>query len=239
MTKQIYYLEPYKTETEAFISEVQENTGSMLKNVILDQTVFYPEGGGQPGDRGEIVGKDGIFKVEYTRMIKGEITHQGKTHGVLGNGEKIKAIIDWNFRYKYMRIHSAGHLIHDVLMSLVSSLKPLKGSHSSKAYLEYEGSMDVSLKDKLADLVKEAVGKDLPIITREASYEELVKECQFVPSNLPKDKSLRMIKIGDFKPMPDGGVQVKSTKEIGLVLITDIILQEGKTIIKYRVVGPA
>ncbi|MBI4990808.1 hypothetical protein HZB96_01810 [Candidatus Gottesmanbacteria bacterium] len=46
-----------------------------------------------------------------------------------------------------------------------------------------------------------------------------------------------MIKIGDYKAMPDGGVQVKSTKEIGIVLIADIVSQEGKTTVKYRVIG--
>jgi Ser-tRNA(Ala) deacylase AlaX len=169
--------------------------------------------------------------------MNGEIVHQGKVTGDIGSGEKVEAKIDWNWRYKYMKIHSAGHLVHDVLMTMVDNLKPLKGSHGSKAYLEYEGSMDITLKDKLAERVKEAIEKDLAIVTKEANYEELIKECKFVPLNLPKDKKLRMLKIGDFPAMPDGGVQVKSTKEIGMVLITDIISSEGKTTVKYRVVG--
>lgn len=236
-TKQTYYEEPYKSSLEAIIIEIRENVGSVLKDIILDQTIFFPEGGGQPGDRGEIVGKNGSAKIEYTRFREGGVIHQGKMDGVLEHGETVEARIDWNWRYKYMRIHSAGHLVHDVLMALVSDLKPLKGSHGSKAYLEYEGIMDVSSKDKLAGLVKEAVEKDLSIITKEVSHDELVKECQFVPPNLPEDKTLRMIKIGDYKAMPDGGVHVKSTKEIGVVLITDIVSMERKVTVKYRVVG--
>jgi len=235
MTKQIYYSDPYKTETEAVITEINENIGSLLRSIILDQTVFYPESGGQPGDKGEVIGQYGTAKIEYTRMMMGEIIHQGKIEGVLKRGEKVIAKIDWNWRYKYMKIHSAGHLIHDVLMTLVSSLKPIKGSHGSKAYLEYEGTMDVILKDKLSELVKEAVENDLPVITKEATYDELIKECQFVPPNLPKDKTLRMIRIGNYKAMPDGGVQVKNTEEIGAVNITDIVSFNEKTIIKYRV----
>lgn len=237
MTKQIYYQEPYKQTAQAVVTDIREKIGSALKDIILDQTIFYPEGGGQPGDKGEIIGKNGTAKIEYTRMMGGEVVHQGKVNGTLEKGETVEIKIDWNWRYKYMRIHSAGHLIHDVLMVLVSGLKPLKGSHGSKANLEYEGTLDPTIKEKLIGSVKEAIEKDLPIITREATYEELVKECQFVPPNLSKDKPLRMLKIGDYKAMPDGGVQVKSTKEIGIVLITDITSSEGKVVIKYRVVG--
>ena len=71
------------------------------------------------------------------------------------------------------------------------------------------------------------MGKDLLIITKEASFEEIQKECQFIPSNLPKDKSLRMLKIGDFSGMPDGGVHVKSTKEIGKIKVEQLPAKTG------------
>lgn len=236
-TKQIYYQDPYKKEIEAVIIAIEESAGSLINNIILDQTVFFPEGGGQPGDRGEIIGKNGSAKIEYTRLVNDEIIHQGKIVDSLVKGDKVTVKIDWNWRYKYMKIHSAGHLVHDVLMGLVGGLKPLKGSHGKKAYLEYQGEIDVALKEELEKKVNEAVEKDLPIITKDATYDELVKECQFVPPNLPRDKTLRMLKIGDYSAMPDGGVHVKSTKEIGRVLITDLSFQGGIERLKYRVVG--
>ncbi|MBL7150932.1 hypothetical protein ISS86_03300 [Candidatus Microgenomates bacterium] len=236
-TKQIYYQDIYKEEIEATIIEIQESAGSLLSNIVLDQTVFFPEGGGQPGDRGEIISKTGSVKIKYTRLVNDEIIHQGKMIDEFKKGDKVTVKIDWNWRYKYMKIHSAGHLVHDVLMSMVEGLKPLKGSHGKKAYLEYEGAIDVSIKEELEEKVNQAIEKDLSIVTKEASYEELAKECQFLPPNLPKDKMLRMLKIGDYPAMPDGGVHVKSTKEIDKVLITDLLSQEGKVRIKYRVVG--
>lgn len=236
-TRQIYYQDPYRKEIEAVIGEIQDSAGSLLSNIILDQTIFFPEGGGQPGDRGEILGKNSSVKVDYTRLANGEIIHQGKIIDALKQGDKVTARIDWNWRYKYMKIHSAGHLVHDVLMTLVQGLKPLKGSHGQKAWLEYEGEVDTFLKDKLETKIGEEVNKDLPILAKEDSYDELIKECQFVPANLPRNKSLRMLRIGNYPAMPDGGVHVKSTKEIGKIWIVNITSQEGKVNIRYGVAG--
>jgi len=236
-TRQIYYEEPYKAEIEVAVVEIQASAGGLLNNIILDQTVFFPEGGGQPGDRGEIVGKTGSAKIEYTRTINGEIVHQGKIIGALAAGDKVLAKIDWDWRYKYMKIHSAGHLVHDVLITMTNSLRPLKGSHGQKAWLEYEGTVEAGVREKLEEKVNEVLENDLPIVTKEASYDELVRECSFLPPSLPKDKPLRMIKIGEFPAMPDGGVHVKTTKEIGKILIPELVSGNGTTLVKYRVVG--
>lgn len=234
-TKQLYYEQPYQMEIETTIFNIEES-GS-LKNIILNETIFFPEGGGQPGDKGKIIGKNAHAKIEYTRTINGEVIHQGKVEGKLNKGDPVTAKIDWSWRYKYMKIHSAGHLIHDVLMTITQGLTPQKGSHGTKAFLEYTGSIDSSLKERLQQKVNEVKERDLLIITKETTHEELVKECPFIPANLPKDKEIRMIKIGDYSAMPDGGIQVKSTREIGQIVINDITSQDGIVTIKYRVFG--
>lgn len=238
-TVPIYYQDPYKKELECVVVSVEEGSGRLV-NVILDKTIFYPEGGGQPGDKGEITGPKGAAKVEYVRPTAGQIIHQClMVPDSLSKGEKVLTKINWNWRYKYMRTHSAGHLIHDVLMTMVGGLKPLKGSHGKKAFLEYSGSTNPNLKEALEKKVNEAARQDLPIVTSEATYEKLEKECQFLPANLPRAKGLRIIKIDDYPAMPDGGVHVKNTKEIGKILINEIVSKEGKVIVKYRVVQAA
>lgn len=227
-TKQIYYQDPYKTELDCQVISV-EPSGN-LYNIILDQTIFYPEGGGQPSDRGTLK----TAKVEYVRVINGEIIHQAK--GELQQGQSVKATLDWNSRYKNMKVHSAGHLLHDVLMTMTKNLIPLKGSHGKKAFLEYQGEIDLSLKEKLEREVNQAAQQGIEIITKESSYEELAKECQFLPPHLPKDKPLRMIKIGNFPAMPDGGIHVKNTNEIGKIWIANITVQNGITNFRYGVV---
>lgn len=70
---------------------------------------------------------------------------------------------------------------------------------------------------------------------KETSYEEIAAVCQFVPEHLPKNKPLRMIKIGEFPGMPDGGVHVGSTLEIGKIWIAGITQEEGITKVRYGV----
>lgn len=228
-TQQIYYQDPYKQELDCIVISAQQSGN--LHNVILDQTIYYPEGGGQPSDKGML----GTARVEYVRMMDGEIIHQVK--GELKEGETIKAVIDWNWRYKYMQIHTAGHLLHDVLVTIDTNLKPIKGSHGKKAYIEYEGELDISLKEQIETEVNRVAQSGLDVVTKEATYEELEKDCQFLPANLPKNKPLRMIKIGNYPSMPDGGVHVKNTKELGKIWIANIAIVDGKTTVRYGVVG--
>lgn len=227
ITKQIYYEDAYKKELECKILKV-EDKGSLL-NLVVDQTIFYPEGGGQPSDLGKI----GEAIVEYVRIIDGEIIHQAK--GQLKEGETVKQVLDWNWRYKYMRIHTAGHLLHDVLMKKVSGLTPVKGGHGKKPFIEYVGSVDTAKKSEIEMEVNNILQKGLEVVTKFVNYEELEKECQFIPPNIPKNKPLRMIKIGDYPGMPDGGVQVANTKEIGKIWIANIVSENGKTTIRYGV----
>lgn len=234
-TVPIYYQDPYKKEVECVVISVEEGLGRLV-NVQLDKTIFYPEGGGQPCDKGEIIGPKGAAKVEYVRSTGGQIIHQCLIYDSLSEGDKVISKINWAWRHKYMKIHSAGHLTHDVLMTMSDGLKPLRGSHGKKAFLEYSGSLNSNLKEVLEEKVNGVLEQDLPIITKEVTYEKLKKECQFLPPNLPRTKGLRIIKIGNYPVMPDGGVHVKSTKEIGKILINEVASKEGKAIIKYRVV---
>lgn len=232
-TKQVYYESPYLKELEAKIVSLEQRPN--LANIILDQTIFYPEGGGQPSDTGSIKGRDGEAKVEYVRIIEGKITHQAKISGLLNTGDEVNLSIDWNSRLKYMRVHTAGHLLHDVLMTIGSNLVPVKGGHGNKPFIEYKGEFDIVKRQELENKVNEYLLKDLPVSTKEVSYKELMAECKFVPENLPKDKPLRAIKIDEFDMMPDGGVHIKSTKEIGKIWIANITVENGLTNVRYGI----
>ncbi|KKS10473.1 MAG: Threonyl/alanyl tRNA synthetase SAD [Parcubacteria group bacterium GW2011_GWB1_41_5] len=231
-TEKLYFQDSYKQEYEAKILSIAPKGNQTV--IELDQTIFYPEGGGQPSDQGEIIGVKGRLKVQMVSEKDGKIFHQGLLEGELKMGENVKCQLKWSLRYRNMRIHSAGHLIHDVLVSLENNLAPSKGSHGQKAFLEYNGEAKIS-KDELEVKVNEAIKAGLPILAGNTTLEELKKECDFISPNLPKNKELRYIKIGNYKMMPDGGIQVKSTLEIGQVFINAIEVGEGKTIIKYRV----
>jgi Ser-tRNA(Ala) deacylase AlaX len=135
-----------------------------------------------------------------------------------------------------MRVHTAGHIIHDVLMGTISGLTPVRGDHGSKPYLEYTPEINTTIKEKLEEEVNNVIRENRNVITKETSLDELSKIVRYIPPNLPKDKPLRIIHIDGFYAMPDGGTQVKQLGEIGEIKILSISNNEGKSIIKYQVI---
>lgn len=124
-TKPLYYEDAYLRGIDSKVLSI-EPKGS-LTNIVLDQTIFYPEGGGQPSDRGKL----GAISVEFVRLSNDEITHQAK--GTLKVGKTVHAVLDWHWRYKHMKLHSAGHLLHDVISGMFTSLRPLGASHGKES----------------------------------------------------------------------------------------------------------
>ncbi|HEY5235999.1 MAG TPA: alanyl-tRNA editing protein, partial [Rhabdochlamydiaceae bacterium] len=125
-TDPLYLTDPYLKEVEATIIDFIEPD-----RIILDQTIFYPMGGGQPTDQGTIVFENGEKAEVYQVLVKdGEINHFIKSQHKPSPGEKIKGTLNWERRFKHMRLHSAGHIIDFALFLLgysPSPLSPLKG----------------------------------------------------------------------------------------------------------------
>lgn len=232
-TQQVFYDNAYLTEDEGTVRSVR-NHGS-LHIIELDRTIFYPEGGGQPSDQGEFQGS-GRFRVEHVRRdSSGRILHEGKMTATLAVGDRVKSSIKWPRRYKFMKVHGAGHLLHDVLTATHVNLVPTKGGHGEKAFLEYSGLIDPCIQQDLQSNANETVRRNLPIVTRYATYEDISATCRFVSANLPRNKQLRVIQIGNYPPMPDGGVHVRDTGEIGTIVIFSITCSDNKTTIRYGV----
>lgn len=239
MTNRCYYDDPYLTSLHATVTAVNPTSRPHVFELELDQTPFYPQGGGQPSDQGEIVTAGGTVKVSLVRNVSERVVHEGTLTGEIAPGDTGEASIKWPRRLKFMRVHAAGHLIHDVLMSMDLSITPLKGNHGDKAFLEYAGVIPVDLQAELAERVMMQVQADLPIVTRETSRDELEKLGLTAPATLPDNKSLRIIQIGDHQPMPDGGVHVRSTKEIGMVVIHNLTTDGQTSVLRYGISGAA
>jgi Ser-tRNA(Ala) deacylase AlaX len=231
-TKLLYYDDMYQTTAKAQIIDIRKvNNQNYL---ILDQTVFFPEGGGQPGDQGTISNSSNNLKIKVILYKDGQILH-ATSNNTLSIGDQIDLKIDWNRRYKYMKIHSAGHLLHEILMEVDSTLVPLKGYHHDESYLIYSGYIDPKSISQIESKLSTAITADLPIICDYTDLETLKKDARSVPQNLPLHKKLRRLKIGNFPSMADGGVQVKSTEEIGQVKITAIENTQNQCKISYQV----
>jgi misacylated tRNA(Ala) deacylase len=193
--------------------------------VILDATVLYAQGGGQPGDSGRITTADGR-DVPVTNSLYGPdrmaIRHLvGADHG-LREGDAVTVTLDWERRLPRMRIHTALHLLSVVLPY------PVTGG----AIGDGDGRLDFDIpeagldKDDIARRLAELVARDAAVTDRWISDAELdanpglVKTMSVQP---PRGSGrVRLVEIAGIDLQPCGGTHVRSTAEIGTVLVTDI-----------------
>jgi len=239
-TQQIYYQDPYKKTLKTFVEELKiDDKGQML--ITFPKTIFFPKGGGQPGDRGEVTTKTSKNKILHQKIQDEKIIHICKINEdtqPIQIYDNVNLDLDWDWRYKYMKIHSAGHLLHDVIqIASKDKLTPIKALHGKHAHIEYQGNVSPDKIEEFTKVINNLIQEDLPITTANTTLAELKQVCPYLPPNIPNDKQLRYIKIGDFAPMPDGGVQVKSTKEIGKMRITSIQNANNKTKITYQIIN--
>ena len=241
MTKtKLLYLEKFALlEAPARVMEVlRENERDI---VLLDQTVFYPQGGGQPYDTGMIESPSGKFLVEEVRFVEGAVRHMGVFEfGSFATGDSVICRVDADRRLLHARIHSAGHLVDKAVAELNLPLKPGKGYHFPQGpYDEYEGSLDGLDKEKLkSDLERLcntyvlAGGKtEIIFMTRE----EMQKTCRYTPDfPMEKGEQARVIVHAGFA-MPCGGTPVADLVDIGPITIRKIKQEKDKIRIGYDV----
>lgn len=236
-TKLSYMDDSYLLEKKATVVDVQTlETGKIA--ILLDETIFYPQGGGQPYDTGLIKGQSGEFKVEEVRFKDGYVYHIGQ--GSCRKEDKVALSVDGERRKYNRRNHTAGHLIDVAVKNSGLSLTPVKGFHFPEgAYVEYLGLMDEAKKEemrlKIETEVNRLIQKNLPVKAWQVTYVELKTLCDFVPEYLPKDKPVRVVKTGDYGAHPCGGTHVSNTAEVDRIVIEKVKSKSGNTRISYTI----
>ena len=220
MTEPVYLKDSYQKELSSKVVSCKKI--GKLWEVILERTIFYPRGGVQPSDQGEIDGPSGKVTVKHVRMKDTEVIHECSLEGPLQKGTKVICRINWKLRYLHMRRHSAGHIIHEAVMQIAPQLIPLRADHGRHLFIEYEGTISIDRKYEIEKISNEIIQKNLPFRTEIVTYDELTKRVRHVTGSLPKNKPLRILQIGTFPPIPDGGTQVKNTGEVSQIIITHI-----------------
>ncbi|MBU2543978.1 alanyl-tRNA editing protein, partial [Patescibacteria group bacterium] len=218
MTELVYLTDSYLKELETKVVSCEQK--GKIREIVLEKTIFYPQGGGQPSDIGDIICPSGKAKVKHVRMKGADVVHECTLDGSVATGQEVMCQPDWNFRYLNMRRHSAGHIVHEAVMQLSPEVKPLRADHGKQLFVEYSGSLPIDKKYEVEKLANEIVQKNLPLKTEMVSYEELTKRVSYIAGTLPKNKPLRILTVGDFSPIPDGGTQVKATREAGEITVT-------------------
>ena len=205
------------------------------KFVVLDQTGFYPEGGGQPSDTGKLIVNGDEVKVIKVMKRGKQVFHY--LNEDIAIGEKVHGVIDWDLRFKYMRLHSGEHLLTGLFESMGSGPKVF----SSFSQLDFKPSeLDEKLVEKVRKRFDEVIEMDVPVEVYYTSREELDvgddERKQSFLAKIPKNiETLRMVKVGEFAETFCMGTHVKSTKDIGKIKeLTWEKKKKGKKIVYFE-----
>ena len=234
MTEQLYRTDAYLRDCTARVLAVNERGG-----IVLDRTVFYAAAGGQPGDKGSLeVDGGGICSIATTvyDADKATIVHVAADGSARpAPGQTVRAVLDWDTRSKLMRMHTTLHL----LCALVKF--PVTGGQvnpdDSRLDFDIEDASAVD-KDALTAGLNALIAANHPVTERWITDAELEANPQLVRTMAVKPPTgsgrVRLVVIGEVDLQPCGGTHVRSTGEIGPVVVTRIE-KKGKQNRRIRV----
>lgn len=232
-TKLLYLYDSYLREFEAEVVRVEGN------RVVLNQTAFHPLTGGVANDTGFLMKSSGErFRVVDVKLNKetGEVIHVIEGEVKLKVGDRVKGVIDWNRRYRLMRLHTAAHLIAAVLYRDYNAL--ITGGHVDVEKAKEDFNLEKPDRRIFEDAIRKAnevVRRRLPVkiyfLTREEAMKipGIVKLAERMP---PEVKELRIVEIEGVDIQADGGPHVRNTGEIGEIKLLKV---ENKGRTKRRV----
>lgn len=191
--------------------------------LALDRTVFYPQGGGQPFDKGKISRNGESFEVLSVRKENGEIFHELNKPN-LKEGDKVECAIDWVYRYKLMRFHTSAHILARVLSNETGSLITGNQLDAEESRMDFSASsFGMEEAKEFEEKVNQVICQNLAVTVSFEKAEDAFKRPELfrLKSVLPKNLAvLRIISIGDFDVQADGGTHVANTSEIGQIRVT-------------------
>jgi len=213
VTKELFREDSYLKTGDATVTECGDGF------VRLDQTIFYPLGGGQPGDTGSIHWDGNTASVINTRYVDGDIAHlleEGATPPPVGTTVQLE--LDWALRYRHMRMHTAMHLLGAVLQYGVTGGNI--SAEKSRLDFDMEDAID---KEAVGAALAELVAGDHSVSCRWISEEELDANPELVRTmsvQPPRGKgAIRLLEIDGVDLQPCGGTHLRSTSEVGAVRI--------------------
>ncbi|MBL7612766.1 alanine--tRNA ligase [Escherichia coli] len=192
--------------------------------VVLDQTPFYAESGGQVGDKGELKGANFSFAVEDTQKYGQAIGHIGKlAAGSLKVGDAVQADVDEARRARIRLNHSATHLMHAALRQVLGTHVSQKGSLVNDKVLRFDFSHNEAMKPQeiraVEDLVNAQIRRNLPIETNIMDLEAAKAKGAMALFGEKYDERVRVLSMGDFSTELCGGTHASRTGDIGLFRI--------------------
>jgi misacylated tRNA(Ala) deacylase len=211
MTEELFRNDSYLKELDVIISDITP------EGLIFDKTIFYPEGGGQPGDEGFVTSDENKMRVLGTKYINQKLVHLVEETQDFKKNDKVKLELDWSRRYSHMQVHTCLHLLCSIIPY------PVTGGSigDGRGRLDFDLETKPNKEDVLNSL-NELICDDHTISISSITDDELDQNPNLVRTMSVKPPrgsgTIRMIKIGeDIDFQPCGGTHVKKTSEIKLV----------------------
>jgi len=214
MTDELFREDSYLRECAASVVAIDDGA------LIFDRTVFYPLGGGQPGDTGTLSWDGGSAAIVDTRYgDDGTICHVLEEGATMPSvGDTVHAVLDWDRRYRHMRMHTAMHLLGSVLQYGVTGGNI--SAEKSRLDFDMEDTVD---KEAVSAALQTLVAEDHAVSCRWITEEELDAQPELVRTmsvQPPRGKgSIRLLEIAGIDLQPCGGTHLRRTSEVGAVRI--------------------
>jgi alanyl-tRNA synthetase len=189
MTEPLYYKDAYLNSHKSRISKIEEN------RILLEETIFFPQTSTEPGDMGRIGG----YKIAGLKKAADDIWHLLNGVPPFREGDLVDLELDWDRRYKAMRLHSALHLWAGVFEVRFNERAVAGVVKSDVAHLVFK---HVLTDDVIREALEQA-NRDILTGLEIKTYDDKVKQ------------GFKWCRVGDYVPIPCGGLHVKDTKEIG------------------------
>jgi alanyl-tRNA synthetase len=219
-TEMLYYTNVYQKEFNAKVLKIINDTF-----VVLDKTCFYPEGGGQPTDKGWIISEEKKFEVVDAQKIGKVILHKLKNSATFNEGSIVRGVLDWDRRYLLMKAHTVTHLINGaarrVLGEHVWQSGTQKGLETSRLDISHYRRLSQEEIHKIETLANQAIGANMKVETTWLPRNEAESRYGFrlYQGGAVPGKDIRVVKTGDWDVEACAGTHLGETAEVGFVKI--------------------
>ncbi|MDY6777628.1 MAG: alanyl-tRNA editing protein [Candidatus Nanohaloarchaea archaeon] len=219
MTEKLYMDDCYQKGFNADIIQIGNGY------IVLDQTAFYPKGGGQPSDTGRLATDSAETQVNRVRREDGDIRHFVDTTDGFSKGDTVEGIIDWERRHRLMRMHTAQHILSAVVLDEFDAETAGNQIHEDYSRMDFEPIQftDQQLQ-KLENRCNSIIEEELDVSIYYEDRDDLIEDLPPGRSNLDLIPDhvdpLRVVEIEDTDICPCGGTHVRNTGEIGQIEIT-------------------
>lgn len=219
MTKKLYWEDSYLREFGSIVKNINGNL------VELDQTAFFPTGGGEPNDTGKLISNGHEYQVVNVSKENEIILHQVNKEG-LKVGEKVKGILDWDRRYRLMRMHTVAHLLSALINKETGALITGGNLDLDKSRIDFnleifDRERFIEIVNRANELIKQDAEVKSYIMKKEDALKipDVIKLAEAAP---PDAAELRIVEIVGIDKQADGGNHVRSLKEIGQIEIVKL-----------------